>query len=228
MAKERTLIDVPDWVVIEDASADAGAHYWRLAKLKYLDEHASGGLHHIFSMAPHDPAVTLMLSNGQQTWAVPHDKPESEPAANFAMWAKNKYTVWVNGRGVELSERVSGFHMPLKHHVVYQLWWEVVKADGDAGNGENDDGDEQDLSAALIAAAEANQVIQFNPDAALQKAIFADGLVPNSSEFRVTVAGTTYVGQRAEHLDTGEVRVYYVQEDDWGSVQHVVRPDSDA
>lgn len=227
MAKERILIDVPDWVELEEAGAEAGTRYWRLKKLKYLDAHASGGLHHIFSMEPHDADVALVLSNGQQTWTVPHDKPESEPAANFAMWAKNEYTVWVNGHGVEMSDRVAGFQMPLKHHVVYQLWWELVEAEDDDGDGTSGDGEVQDLPTALIDAAEVNQVIQFNPDAALQQAIFADGLVPNSSEFRVTVAGDTYIGQRAEHLGTGEVRVYFVQEGDWANVQHVVRSDVD-
>lgn len=224
MAKERTLINVPDWVEIDEAGTTAGTRYWRLTKIKYLDAHESGGLHHIFSMAPHDAEVTLTLTNGQQTWNVPHDKPASEPAANFAMWAKNEYTVWVTGRGVEESDRAIGFHMPLKHHVVYQVWWELVEAEEDSDDG---DAGEQDLPTALLRAAEQNQVIQFNPDAALQKAIFADGLVPNSSEFRVTVAGDTYIGQRAEHLHTGEVRVYYVQEGDWANVQRVVRPHAD-
>lgn len=223
MAKQRTLIDVPEWVQIEEAGVEAGTTYWQLTQVKYLDEHTSGGLHHIFSVEPHDSSVKLVVTNGQQTWEVPHEKPASEPAANFAMWAKNTYTVWVNGRGVEKSDRVSGFHMPFKLHVAYELWWELVEA-SDIDEGDHGEGGE-DLSKALLDAAQENQLIEFNPDAALQKVIFDDGFVPNSSEFRVTIAGDIYIGQRAEHLGTGEVRVYYVKQGDWGNVQHIVRLD---
>lgn len=64
------------------------------------------------------------------------------------------------------------------------------------------------LEAALQGEAQRNQLIQFNPDAALQKAIFAAGLVPNSPEFPLSFGGVDYIGQRSEHLGTGEVRVY--------------------
>jgi hypothetical protein len=75
----------------------------------------------------------------------------------------------------------------------------------------------------LLAQGERNQVIYFNPDAALQKRIFADGFVPNSGEFRMTAEGVQYIAQRAEHLGTGAVRVYYVRVGDWGNVQFVQR-----
>jgi hypothetical protein len=64
------------------------------------------------------------------------------------------------------------------------------------------------------------QVIQFNPAAALQKAIFADGFVPNSPEFERTWQGATIVVQRAERLSDGVVRVYYVRRDNWDDVAH--------
>ncbi len=70
----------------------------------------------------------------------------------------------------------------------------------------------------LLAAGEQAQVIQFNPDAALQKHIFADGFVPNSPEFELEVDDVSYVGQRAEALGTGEVRVYYVVKGHWDQV----------
>jgi hypothetical protein len=75
----------------------------------------------------------------------------------------------------------------------------------------------------LLARGEANQVIYFNPDAALQKRIFADGFVPNSGEFRMTFEGAEYIAQRAEHLGTGAVRVYYVRAGDWDNVRFVQR-----
>lgn len=80
---------------------------------------------------------------------------------------------------------------------------------------------EQLLRANLLAAGVANQSIRFNPAAAIQKRIFADGFVPNSSEFSVESGGLRYVGQQAEHLSTGEVRVYYVQEGLWDDVKFV-------
>ncbi|MCW5852166.1 MAG: PQQ-dependent sugar dehydrogenase [Anaerolineae bacterium] len=79
------------------------------------------------------------------------------------------------------------------------------------------------LGATLLAEGEARQVIQFNPSAALQKRIFSDGFVPNSSEFGVTVNGVAYAGQRAENLGSGQVRVYYVVVGDWGNVQTATR-----
>lgn len=79
------------------------------------------------------------------------------------------------------------------------------------------------LGGSMLAAGEDHQVIRFNPEAALQRQIFADGFVPNSPEFRLTFDGSEYVGQRAEHLGTGAVRVYYVLVGDWNNVQHVER-----
>ncbi|MFN8475674.1 MAG: CAP domain-containing protein [Anaerolineae bacterium] len=79
------------------------------------------------------------------------------------------------------------------------------------------------LGDALLAQCEAKQVMQFNPSAALQRRIFADGFVPNSGEFSLEVGGQTYVGQRAEHLGSGAVRVYYVPAGDWRHVQQADR-----
>lgn len=77
------------------------------------------------------------------------------------------------------------------------------------------------LRAALVAAGRANQSIRFNPQAAIQRRIFADGFVPNSGEFSVESGGVRFIGQQAEHLSTGEVRVYYVQEGIWDAVKFV-------
>ncbi len=70
----------------------------------------------------------------------------------------------------------------------------------------------------VLAAGEAAQVIQFNPAAALQRRMFADGFVPNSSEFVQVVDGVRYIGQRGERLDSGEVRVYFVRDGDFANV----------
>jgi hypothetical protein len=82
---------------------------------------------------------------------------------------------------------------------------------------------EGSLEEKLLAAAAEAQVIQFNPKAALQKRLFADGFVPNSPEFEVEHERVTYVAQRAEHLGTGEVRVYYVPKGDWAQVAYIRR-----
>ncbi|MBP7962735.1 MAG: hypothetical protein KBG20_03190 [Caldilineaceae bacterium] len=78
----------------------------------------------------------------------------------------------------------------------------------------------------LVQVAAQKQVIQFNPDAALQKVIFAHGFVPNSGEFDIDLDGQAHIGQRAENLASGEVRVYFVRVGDWGNVQFVTAPRS--
>ncbi len=78
----------------------------------------------------------------------------------------------------------------------------------------------------LLAQANDHQVIQFNPDAALQKRIFNDGFVPNSSEIALSFQGTDYAAQRAENLGTGVVRVYFVRIGDWGNVQYTTGGDT--
>lgn len=79
------------------------------------------------------------------------------------------------------------------------------------------------LDEALLWHGEQAQVIEFNPAAALQQVIFMDGFVPNSGEFPVSWHSRQYVAQRAEHLGSGEVRVYYCEDDDWQNVRHVIR-----
>ena len=79
----------------------------------------------------------------------------------------------------------------------------------------------------LLEAAEDAQAIEFNPQAALQKRIFADGFVPNSPEFEIESGGDSYVAQRAEHLVSGEVRVYHVRKGEWAYVDFVRREDDE-
>jgi hypothetical protein len=81
-----------------------------------------------------------------------------------------------------------------------------------------------DCQQELIDQGEAHQLIYFNKYAALQKKIFQHGFVPNSNEFDVVNCGISYVAQRAEHLDTGQVRVYYCIKGQWQNVYYVVRP----
>ena len=75
----------------------------------------------------------------------------------------------------------------------------------------------------LLDEAERRQAIQFNPRAALQKAIFADGFVPNSGEFHLQLNWLTYTAQRAEDLGSGRVRVYYAISGQWNKVSYAER-----
>lgn len=80
------------------------------------------------------------------------------------------------------------------------------------------------LRDALLYKGEKALLIQYNPTAALQKRIFADGFVPNSNEFSFAwPEGVSYVAQRAESLTTGEVRVYYCKKGNWDTVEFVTR-----
>jgi hypothetical protein len=79
------------------------------------------------------------------------------------------------------------------------------------------------LHQTLLQAGQTNQALKLNPQAALQKALLADGFVPTSEEFSVSYDGKSYVAQRAERLRDGAVRVYYCVSGDWGNVRYVER-----
>jgi hypothetical protein len=64
------------------------------------------------------------------------------------------------------------------------------------------------------------QAISLNPNAALQMKIFADNFVPVQSEFYYTAQdGINRACMAAEHLQTGERRVYYAVVPNWSNVQ---------
>jgi hypothetical protein len=121
------------WLHVERHDCEAG---WHLTSVNYQTEEESGGRHHIDVMQPHDPAVNLVVTNGQETWQLLLDKPdgEGEPATHMAMWAGNTYSAWLDGG---CSDGVYGMTMRgpdedsayQAHHVVYQLtfqWQEAV------------------------------------------------------------------------------------------------------
>ncbi len=80
------------------------------------------------------------------------------------------------------------------------------------------------LDSTMLAEGAAHQTVKLNPNAAIQRVILNDGFVPTSGEFDVTYGGVSHVAQRAERLDTGEVRVYYAAKGDWGNVRHASKP----
>lgn len=72
---------------------------------------------------------------------------------------------------------------------------------------------------------DAAQVLQFNPNASLQRRIFADGFVPNSGEFDFAFGDREFRAQRAERLDEPVVvRYYYCQIPIWNVVYYVEIP----
>lgn len=53
------------------------------------------------------------------------------------------------------------------------------------------------------------------------------GRVANSPELQIESGGIRYVAQWAEHLGTGEIRVYHVPKGDWDQVAHIQRDEGD-
>lgn len=75
----------------------------------------------------------------------------------------------------------------------------------------------------LLEEAEKRLALAFNPSAALQKAIFKDGFVPNSGEFDIEFGGNLFICQRAERLSDGAARVYHCKSGEWNTVWYVER-----
>ena len=78
-----------------------------------------------------------------------------------------------------------------------------------------------DLAQALWIVSLENQIMSYNPDAALQKVIFAHGFVPVSNEYRQEHNFTQNAAQAAEHLGTGGRRVNYTEVGNWGNVRYI-------
>jgi hypothetical protein len=205
-----TSIPGAPWTKV--TAATTSGKYWKLAKAEFLGEAASQGRHHIFS------------GNGVTLVAVNANGAVTKSGGDIPLWSQDEYCVTAEGQGVTASDKVCGLRMePKNHHVSYRLFFEVANGGSvptpDPGPAPTPTPNV--LAQVLINEGQAKQVIQFNPNAALQKAIFTAGFVPNSGEFKINVAGQVYVGQRAEHLVTGEVRIFYCRDGDWGNVSFV-------
>jgi hypothetical protein len=225
----RELIRLPNWIQIKDAIVTPNQEYWFLKRLEYQDDTLSGGLHHIFVQEPHDITQQARVRGGSETWAVKLEKPQNEPAGNFPMFGGITYSCEMEGLP---SDRVEGMHLPSKHHVNYILTYEKQRKGNLPLGGGGTDTDEdttttttgqgtRTLPQVLIHRGEAAQVLEFNKNAALQKVIFRDGFVPNSPEFTLRHDNKEYLGQRAENLSSGEVRIYYCEMGDFDRVQFV-------
>lgn len=125
---------------------------------------------------------------------IPIFSPASYPPA-LGPWSATKLS------NLSAADIVTGMGLPWNWHVSTFIVYQAVKW-----------GDLQPTYATLLEAlqetAQKEQLIRFNPDAALQRAIFAAGCVPNSPEFNVSFGGVEYIAQRSENLGTGEVWIY--------------------
>lgn len=196
-----------------------GAH-WKLNNdLSWFEDPNAGGnsgLHHIFVHTPEDEDVIAHIRNTAtgEEWHEPLALKSADghiAALEFPMWGSgNMYDLSLEGHP---SDTVKRMHLPGNVHVSFHLYFELAEGVPAPIT----------LRDALLQKAAEEQLIEFNPDAALQKEIFADGVVPNSPEFPLLFDGISYVAQRAEHLQSGEVRVYFAEIDDYSNVQYEVR-----
>ena len=116
-----------------------------------------------------------------------------------------------------MSDAVKGIGMPEgEHDSVGVVFREVRWADWQSAAP-----DFVTLDEALRWHADKAQRIQFNPSAALQKVIYADGYHINSSEFDMAHGGVAYRCQRAEDLGTGMVRCYSCIVPNWDTVAYI-------
>lgn len=129
---KEDVVNLPSWVKVEKAQGAPGTEVWRLAKAVYLPPEGEGepnsqGRHHIDIMEPHDPTKRVVVLNKQtgEITQLPLEKPQGEPAQNVPMWGEpNSYTVYMAGAP---SDVVSGLAMKGNRHVVFQLWFQLVK-----------------------------------------------------------------------------------------------------
>lgn len=78
--------------------------------------------------------------------------------------------------------------------------------------------EEWQLENSLLMAASRQQVLQLSLSSPLQQRMVADQFVPTALPFTHRLGGVVYVGQRAEHRDSGRVRVYYARNADLSKV----------
>lgn len=226
-------VELPAWIKIEKAMGEPGQQVWRLVKAAYLPpegEPNSQGRHHIEIMEPHDASKRVAIHNKQtgELWTLPLEKPIGEPAQNAPMYAQpNNYSAYMTGAP---SDVVSGMVLPARHHVVYRLWFELVKvpetsAPTPAPIPSPTPQPELTLSAAAFKAVEGKQAIV--PTFALPKAILdhnrrlgdnAKGYEFVSGEVAFKWNKGNYVAVLGMLPNTGEKLVAVAKKDEWARV----------
>lgn len=224
-------------VQVAPASAAAGSPTWKIIGVHHLSPEENKSRHNAFIEVLDENGQRIKDPNLRICWswagrsadqAAPPkllDKPDNEPAGDVPIEKGMDLELWIEGDGCP-SDRVhklSTHHNDepgpngelwntIGHHSFYVVFQRMCNA-GTATNGGNS------LNDLLVQEGKRCQVLQFNREAALQKRIFADGFVPNSTEFTLDQDGKQYIGQQAENLASGERRVYFVPVGDWGNVQ---------
>lgn len=201
----------------------------------------AGGDHHLFFRFENADGSPRVMSGSKwagrraQAWTDGYDKLLDPGYSNYMLaWPKTR-SGWGNyalfqhyypGQGQQgpwcikpfgPAETAVGIGMPNNWHVSTFVIWTTVPRDEWEGQTPG----YSSLKEALAKEAQKAQVIQFNPKAALQRAIFAANFVPNSPEFDLEYNRVAYRAQRAEHLRTGEVRVYFAMVGQWDIVEWV-------
>ncbi len=126
------------------------------------------------------------------------------------------------------AESVVGIGLPLSSGIsCFLVWMELPISEFDVNNGNRRGADVltaelgTEFNRKLGKLARVNQLIFFNPEATIQHKIIQDGFVPNSGEFEMEFNQSRFVGQQAQHLLTGESRVYFVKRNQWHNVQWI-------
>jgi hypothetical protein len=201
-----------------------GDVYYKLIGASFIDEEAAAGRHIITVDVIDEHYNRIQGAKVWHGWPT-HRFPEFDErvqltifGSQLAEWGLfatfDAWTVpgpyWVQVADGK-SDTFYGAGLPWKKHVCFAgVFQRTVYHAQPTGT----------LEQRLMAEGDRLQVIQFNPTAALQQRIFAAGFVPNSPEFELE----GQAAQRAEHLGTGEVRIYYCPKDDWGNVKFYTKP----
>lgn len=119
--------------------------------------------------------------------------------------------IYIGAVGEPDSAIIGGIGLPHGHHVSFEMVYQMRSDDP------VDPEPDGTFKEKLQIVAQAEQKVRFNPDAALQKRMFADGFIPNSNEFELDGR----VCQRGEKLDENLVRAYYVVKGDWNNVNFI-------
>jgi len=232
-------------VQVAPASITAGSPGWKIIGVHHLAPEENQSRHNALIEVLDENGQRIKDPNLRIGWswagrssdqAAPPkllDKPDHEPAGDVPIEKGMDLEIWIEGDGCP-SDRVSKLSThhddepgpngelwnTIGHHSFYVVFQRQHSAatSRSASPAINDSNGLNDL---LRQEGKRCQVLQFNREAALQKRIFADGFVPNSTEFTINQGGADYIGQQAENLASGEQRVYYVQVGDWGNVQCV-------
>ncbi len=226
----------------EDWARDSYLQEWRLA----FEHDEAGAYPHIYTRVE-TPQGLPIRNKSVFAWSDHHDRiyeSDFQEYIDLAMetvggWGRlelNNTSIFdprlergrwcIKPRG--FSESVTGIGLPLASGIsCFVVWVELPISEFTANGGVQRNLDRLDAELGsefhrrIGELARVNQLIFFNPQATIQHKIIEDGFVPNSGEFEMEFKEARFVGQQAQHLTTGESRVYYVKRNQWHKVQWI-------